>query len=92
VKRGAKPLGQGDDGGGASRPGFERHTRKETARQPGSRAQRWRDAVAEPVTLQDDYRAWLDSLPDNLAESATSEALRSSCDLDMEPPRGFECD
>jgi len=39
--------------------------------------------------------AWLDSLPDNLAESATADALRSICDLDLselqgiEPPRGF---
>ena len=37
-----------------------------------SRPQRWRDAVAELVSLQDEYRAWLDSLPDNLAESATA--------------------
>ena len=35
-----------------------------------SRPQRWRDAVAELVELQDEYRAWLDSLPDNLAESS----------------------
>jgi hypothetical protein len=39
--------------------------------------------VAELVTLQDDYRAWLDSLPDNLAESATADALRAICDLDL---------
>jgi hypothetical protein len=51
--------------------------------------------VAELVTLQDDYRAWLDSLPNNLAESVTVEALRTICDLDLsgldglEPPRGF---
>jgi hypothetical protein len=60
-----------------------------------SRPQRWRDAVAELIELQDDYRAWLDSLPDNLAESATAEALRAICDYDLsdldslEPPRGF---
>jgi hypothetical protein len=60
-----------------------------------SRPQRWRDAVAELVSLQDEYRAWLDSLPDNLAESATAQALRAVCDLDLseldsvEPPRGF---
>ena len=58
-----------------------------------SRPQRWRDAVAELVSLQDEYRAWLDSLPDNLAESATAQALRAVCDLDLseldsvEPPR-----
>ena len=59
-----------------------------------SRPQRWRDAVAELVELQLEYRAWRDSLPDNLAESAMAEALRV-CDLDLselesvEPPRGF---
>jgi hypothetical protein len=67
-------------------------------RRPGdrrSRPQRWRDAVAELVNLQEDYRAWLDSLPDSLADSATANALRSICDLDLselesvEPPRGF---
>ena len=60
-----------------------------------SRPQRWRAAVAKLVSLQDEYRAWLDSLPDNLAESATAQALRAVCDLDLseldsvEPPRGF---
>jgi hypothetical protein len=60
-----------------------------------SRPQRWRDAVAELLSLQDEYRKWLDSLPDNLAESATAQALRAVCDLDLskldsvEPPRGF---
>ena len=50
--------------------------------------------VAELVELQEEYRAWRDSLPDNLAESATAEALRAVCDLDLselesvEPPRG----
>ncbi len=60
-----------------------------------SRPQRWREAVAELVELQGEYQAWRDSLPDNLAESATAEALRAVCDLDLselesvEPPRGF---
>ena len=60
-----------------------------------SMAQKWRDAVGELLDLQDGYRAWLDSLPDNLAESATADALRAICDLDLsdldsvEPPRGF---
>jgi len=62
-------------------------------RRPGdrrSRPQRWRDAVAELLTLQDDYRAWLDTQPPSLEGSATAEALRSICDLDrIEPPRGF---
>ncbi len=67
-------------------------------RRPGdrrSRPQRWRDAVTELVTLQAEYRDWLDTLPPSLENSATAEALRSICDLDLsglesvEPPRGF---
>jgi|SRR5271167_3613853 len=60
-----------------------------------SRARRWQEAVAELVALQDDYRTWLDALPQNLEASATAEALRAICDLDLsyiesvEPPRGF---
>ena len=60
-----------------------------------SRAQRWRDAVAELVTLQEDYRAWLDALPPSLAESSTALALNAICDIDLseleavEPPRGY---
>jgi hypothetical protein len=59
------------------------------------RAQRWLAAVAELVALQDDYRIWLQTLPQNLEASATAEALRAICDLDLsdlesvEPPRGF---
>ena len=58
-------------------------------------ARKWRDAVSELVDLQEGYRTWLDSLPENLAESATEEALRAICDLDLseldsvEPPPGF---
>jgi hypothetical protein len=51
--------------------------------------------VADLVELQADYQAWLDALPENLAESATAEALRAVCEFDLseleglEPPRGF---
>ena len=67
-------------------------------RRPGdrrSRPQRWRDAVDELVTLQADYRDWLDTLPESLNWSATGDALRAICDVDLseiegvEPPRGF---
>ena len=60
-----------------------------------SRRQRWREAVAELADLQGDYQAWLDALPPSLADSATADALRAICDLDLselesvEPPRGF---
>ena len=60
-----------------------------------SRVQRWRDAVMELQELQDEYQAWLDALPENMEDSATAEALRTICDLDLSeleaivPPRRF---
>ena len=60
-----------------------------------SRAQRWRDAIATLITLQAEYAAWLESLPTNLQEGATAQALQAICELDLgelqaiEPPRGF---
>src|SRR5215472_9340375 len=60
-----------------------------------TRAQRWRDTVAELLVLQDDYRAWLASLPVTLHASAIADAMRAICDLDLsdlesvEPPCGF---
>jgi hypothetical protein len=60
-----------------------------------SRAQRWRDAVAELLALQTEYAAWHDALPESLRESATAEALQEIIDLDLEAiaavtmPRGF---
>jgi hypothetical protein len=59
------------------------------------RAQRWRDAVSQLIALQGQYAAWLEALLDNLQDSATAEALRAICDLDLTelqaivPPRGF---
>jgi hypothetical protein len=41
------------------------------------RAQRWHAAVAELIALQDDYRTWLEALPQNLEASATAEALHA---------------
>ena len=60
-----------------------------------SRVQRWRDAVAELQALQSEYRAWLDAMPQNMADSGTAEALIAICDLDLSelegivPPRGL---
>ena len=60
-----------------------------------SRAKRWDDDVASLVAAQIAYAAWLDNLPDSLQDSATAEALRAICDLDLSelqaivPPRGF---
>ncbi len=59
------------------------------------RAPRWTDHVTGLVEAQVEFAAWLESLPDNLQDSATAEALRAICDLDLSelqaivPPRGF---
>ena len=60
-----------------------------------SRAQRWRDAVAQLTELQKGYAAWFETLPDTLRDTTTAEALQAICDIDLsdlqavEPPRGF---
>jgi hypothetical protein len=60
-----------------------------------SRVQRWRDAVEMLIAVQDSCAAWLEAMPSNLQETATAEALRAICELDLselqaiEPPRGF---
>ena len=48
-----------------------------------SRAQRWRDAVAELTVLQEQYATWLEALPSSLQESATAEVLQAICELDL---------
>jgi len=48
--------------------------------------------------LQGHYAAWLETLPENLQDSATAEALQAICDLDLTdlqailPPHGFRGD
>jgi hypothetical protein len=59
------------------------------------RPRRWAAAVAALMALKDEYRAWLDRLPENLTESRTAEKLQAIVDLDLdellaiEPPRGY---
>jgi hypothetical protein len=36
------------------------------------------------------YRAWLDSLPESLQTSATAEALRAICEVDLSEIEGVE--
>jgi hypothetical protein len=60
-----------------------------------SRPQRWNDAVAELLTLQAEYTAWFDALPDGFRDTATADALQVIAELDLTelqtiiPPRGF---
>jgi hypothetical protein len=69
----------------------ERQARSRAAR----RVLRWTNHVNGLVEAQVELAAWLESLPDNLQDSATAEALRAICDLDLSelqatvPPRGF---
>ena len=83
MKRGPKPLGN------KAMTAAERQARFRATHVDGtpriryrrpvdrrSRAQRWQEAVAELVALQDDYRRWLKALPQNLEASVTAEALQ----------------
>ena len=59
------------------------------------RPQRWAAAVATLVALQDEYRAWLERLPEALEGSPTAEKLQTITELDLDelqaidPPRGY---
>ena len=48
-----------------------------------SRAQRWHDAVATITALQAEYAIWLESLPPNLQEGATAQALQAIVEFDL---------
>ena len=60
-----------------------------------TRPERWNDAVGELVSLQAEYAAWWEVLPDSLRDTATAEALQAIVELDLEalaaivPPRGY---
>jgi hypothetical protein len=94
--------------GGQAMTGAERQARYRAAHAAGApvlrirrpadhrgRARRWNDSVALLLELQPYYAAWLDSLPANLRDSATGEALQAIVELDLDalaavqPPRGF---
>jgi len=59
------------------------------------RPQRWTAAVTALLVLQDEYRAWLDRLPQSLEGSVTAEKLQAITELDLDellavdPPRGY---
>ena len=72
--------------------------RASCAAAPGSgvgRQRRWAAAVATLLDLQDDYRAWLDNLPENLEGSRLAEKLQAITEIDLDelqavdPPRGY---
>ena len=59
-----------------------------------ARPKRWADAVDQLRTLQAEYEAWRDQLPESLADSSAALDVEGVCDvdldtLDVELPRGF---
>jgi hypothetical protein len=60
-----------------------------------TRPQRWHAAVATLLTLQAEYAAWLEAMPEATRDNATGEALLAITELDLDelaaiqPPRGF---
>jgi len=70
------------------------HARSPAPRVP-PRPQRWAAAVATLVALQDEYRAWLERLPESLDGSPTAEKLQAVTEIDLnellaiDPPRGY---
>jgi hypothetical protein len=55
-------------------------------RRPGDyrgRTRRSDDRVAGLVEAQVEFLGWLENLPDSLQDSATAEALRAICHLDL---------
>ena len=60
-----------------------------------TRPERWSDAIGELISLQAEYAAWWEVLPDSLRDTATAEALQTIVELDLEalaaivPPRGY---
>jgi hypothetical protein len=98
----AKPIGE------RAMTDAERQARYRAARASGapvirtrrpadhrSRARRWDETIAELMKLHAEYDAWLQSLPENLQDTATAEALRAISEFDLselqaiKPPRGF---
>jgi hypothetical protein len=59
------------------------------------RPRRWATAVATLLALQEEYRAWLDNLPEALDGSRTAEKLLAITKLDLDelaavdPPRSY---
>jgi uncharacterized protein (DUF3820 family) len=60
-----------------------------------ARPTRWAAAVAALVDLHEEYRAWLENLPQNLESSKLADKLQIIIELDLEelqaidPPRGY---
>lgn len=106
--KGITPMGRGPENqqalSGAERQARYRARLNETPTvavrapakpRPLTRPRRWQAAVTALVSLQAEYAAWLDALPEATRDTATGEALQAIVDLDLDeilairPPRGF---
>jgi hypothetical protein len=64
-------------------------------RRIAARPRLWSAAVAALVDLQEEYRAWLENLPQNLESSRLADKLQAIVEIDLEelqaidPPRGY---
>jgi hypothetical protein len=60
-----------------------------------TRPERWSDAICELISLQAEYAAGWEVLPDSLRDAPTAEASQAIVELDLEalaaivPPRGY---
>ena len=54
------------------------------ARRLPPRPERWTAAVAMLITLQNEYCAWFDNLPENLEGSRLADKLQAITELDLE--------
>lgn len=61
-----------------------------------SRPKRWfkavseaRDALEELESIQEEYRDWLDNLPEGLDSSPVAEKLEAVCELDIQEAISF---
>jgi hypothetical protein len=65
------------------------------ARRRPPRPERWAAAVGKLIALPDEYRGWLDNLPENLEASRLADKLQAITELDLEElqavdlPRGY---
>jgi hypothetical protein len=66
-----------------------------TKTRAATRLRRWEATVGALLTLQAEYAAWLEALPEATRDGPTGEALQAIVDLDLDeivairPPRGF---
>ena len=76
-------------------PSVFRERANPPTRRIAPRPTRWPAAVAALVDLQEEYRAWLDNIPNNLEGSKLADKLQAIAELDLEelqaiePPRGY---